>query len=88
MTILKTLTIIILACVSLYLAYDTGKALHGPKGVKAKIAAAFSDVNWIKQGFISNGVFVSDLNGNTEFYAAADIDAAIKKLNEVLTDIK
>lgn len=53
-----------------------------------RVVAAFDDVDWRTQSFsIGNGPQLAATGGETCFYRAGEIDAAIKRLNKVLTDL-
>jgi hypothetical protein len=77
--------IIIVWCIGFHVGSQHQK---GSNGVKAKIISVFNDVNWDKQGFVCDGTQLVDINDNTLFYPAKDIDEAIKKLNKVLDEMK
>lgn len=56
---------------------------------KENVVACFKDVNWAQYTFVvnnhNNGSYdIKTADGETHFYKAAPIDAAIKKLNELL----
>jgi hypothetical protein len=52
-----------------------------------RVKAAFDGVDWSVQSFTSSGVMMSTTDGHTHFYKAKEIDAAIKRLNVILTDL-
>jgi len=52
-----------------------------------RVKAAFDGVDWSQQSFIVPGIGTPDAGGEKHFYKATEIDAAIKRLNEVLTDL-
>jgi hypothetical protein len=51
--------------------------------LRIKIIDCFKDVKWVKQSFVINGVRL-DVDGETNFYKASDVDSAIDKVNKIL----
>jgi len=53
--------------------------------LRKAIAKCFDKVCWERQSFtIGGGPTLKDGRGNDKFYAAADIDKAIRRLNRIL----
>lgn len=54
-----------------------------------RVVEAFDGVKWHKQSFSYNGgPCLSSSSGETKFYEAGEIDAAIERLNKVLHELR
>jgi hypothetical protein len=54
-----------------------------------RVVEAFDGVKWHKHSFSYNGgPFLSSSSGETRFYEAGEIDAAIERLNKVLHELR
>lgn len=57
------------------------------KEIATKIKACFDEVKWTKQIFKFNSQ-TADVDGETEFYKASEIDKAIEKINVLIDELQ
>lgn len=71
-----------------FLSWVFGRMKRRARLVAARrVAGAFKGVEWRKQMFgIGNG-YTFEVDGETKFYKASEIDAAIERMNAVLRDL-
>ena len=85
---LKTVFAVSLIILLYFLAYDNGKNAGNSNARAKEIASSFDDVDWGHQQFSCGGAIIKTIDGQHVFYKAKDIDAAIKKLNNILDEMK
>ena len=74
-------------CVQRVVSWITGNTRKSARRAAAKkVKQAFDGVDWGKQIFHVNHQTI-DVGGETKFYKAGEIDAAITRLNAVLRDL-
>jgi len=75
-------------CVQRVVSCLTGKISKSAKRAAAKrVKEAFDGVDWGSHTFITGSVTMTSKSGETKFYECGEIDAAIKRLNDVLRDL-
>ena len=85
---LKTVFAVSLIFLLYFLAYYNGKNAGNSNARAKEIVSSFDDVDWGKQSFVCGGAKMETVDGQRVFYKAKDIDDAIKKLNNVLGEMK
>ena len=66
-------------------ALGNKKAIRRQAALKVK--EAFDGVSWRVHTFAVNGIGTLSADGEKEFYKRSEIDAAIKRLNKVLSEL-
>ena len=75
-------------CVQRVVSCLTGKISKSAKRAAAKrVKEAFDGVDWGNHTFITGSVTMTSKSGETKFYECGQIDAAIKRLNDVLREL-